>query len=70
MTHAEYLRRNRLVAKAVGAKANVEEILKHLSSLQNNPKWLVDELDGVLRRIEPLSDELAKHRDENPKPTF
>ena len=66
----EYLRRNNLVAKAAGARANVEHILSRLSHLQNRPKWLVRELEGVLWRIEPLSAELAAHRDESPKPTF
>ena len=70
MPHTEYLRRNKLVAKSIGAKANIEHILKHLEQIKNRPQWLVDELEGVLWRIEPLSSELAKHRDESPKPTF
>ena len=59
----EYLRRNLIVAKAVGAKAGVSKSLKRLEQMSRPPKWLVASLRGVLERQDPIPEELAKWRD-------
>ena len=59
----EYLRRNLIVAKSIGAKAGVSKSLKRLEQMSRPPKWLVESLQGVLVRQDPLPEELAKWRD-------
>lgn len=59
----EYLRRNLVVAKAVGAKAGVSKSLKRLEQMSRPPKWLVTSLRGALERADPLPAELARWRD-------
>jgi hypothetical protein len=64
MKHEEYLRRNLLVAKAEGAKANASVALKRLEMQTRPPKWLVDYLRGILERVAPLPAELALWRNQ------
>jgi hypothetical protein len=59
---SEYLRRNLLVCKAVGAHANAKAALKRLKAQKRPPKWLVGYLEGIISRTEPLSAALAHHR--------
>lgn len=59
----EYLRRNLIVAKAIGAKAGVSKSLKRLEQMSRPPKWLVESLAGVLKRQDCIPEELAKWRD-------
>jgi hypothetical protein len=59
----EYLRRNLIVAKAIGAKAGVSKSLKRLEQMSRAPQWLVTSLRGVLERQDPIPEELAKWRD-------
>jgi hypothetical protein len=58
----EYLRRNLLVAKAIGARANAGVALERLKSHKRSPKWLVDYLQGIVERCEPLPADLARWR--------
>ena len=60
----EYLRRNLVHASSVGARANLQWILKRLRERQHNPKWLMKALMGVGRRIGDLPEEIAKYRDQ------
>lgn len=59
----EYLRRNLLVAKAIGARANAGVALDRLSAHKRAPKWLLESLRGILERCEPLPHDLARWRD-------
>lgn len=61
--YEEYLRRNLLLAKAIGAKAGASTALKRLEMQTRPPKWLVNALRGILERCDPLPAELAKWRD-------
>ena len=58
----EYLRRNLLVCKAVGAHANATAALDRLRGLKRPPKWLVEYLEGIVKRCEPLPHDLAEWR--------
>lgn len=58
----EYLRRNMNVCKAVGAHANSKAALKRLQAQKRPAKWLVEYLEGIISRTEPLAHELAKYR--------
>jgi hypothetical protein len=62
----EYLRRNLIVAKAVGVKANTRSALQRLEQQAKPPRWLVLALRGILERAEPLPAELAKWRNTAP----
>lgn len=57
----EYLRRNLLVARAIGARAGVETIRNRLG--RRAPKWLREQLDAIETRVEPLPTDLARWRD-------
>lgn len=61
--YQEYLRRNLLHAKAIGAKANASTALKRLEMQTRPPQWLVNALRGILERVDPLPAELARWRD-------
>jgi hypothetical protein len=61
--YTEYLRRNLLVAKAIGARANAGVALERLQAHKRPPKWLVEYLRGIAERCEPLPADLAKWRD-------
>jgi hypothetical protein len=56
----EYLRRNLLVAKAIGARAKAGVALERLQAHKRPPKWLVEYLRGIAERCEPLPADLAK----------
>lgn len=60
--HEEYLRRNLMHAKACGAHANTSAALRRLEMQARPPRWLVKELEGIMRRLEPLPNELAQWR--------
>jgi hypothetical protein len=62
MAHEEYLRRNLLVCGAHGAKATASVALKRLEMQSRPPKWLVAYLRGILERVAPLPEDLAKWR--------
>lgn len=61
--YGEYLRRNLLVAKAIGARANAGVALDRLQTHRRPPKWLVEYLRGIAERCEPLPADLARWRD-------
>lgn len=58
----EYLRRNLLVCKAVGANANAKAALQRLQAQRRPAKWLVNYLQGIIDRTESLPGELACYR--------
>lgn len=60
----EYLRRNLLHCSSVGASANAKAALTRVLSWKHPPKWLVEQLTGVIERCEKVHPEMAKHRDE------
>ena len=60
----EYLRRNNLVAKSIGIQANANAALDRLNNQKRPPKWLINTLQGIIDRSEPLPSDLAKYRDE------
>ena len=60
----EYLRRNLIHSKAVGAMAGAQNSLKRLRRLKRAPKWLLASLEGVAERAEVVAREAAVHRDE------
>jgi hypothetical protein len=60
----EYARRKLLHAKAVGAHAKARAVWLRLRAQTRTPKWLVNELAGIVERIKPVADEMARHRDE------
>lgn len=61
---SEYLRRNLLVAKAVGARSYIPGARKRLLAMKRPPKWLLTILDGMDKRLEPLPAALADYRDQ------
>jgi hypothetical protein len=60
----EYLRRNLLHCKAVGAHANATAALARLYDQKRAPQWLMVYLAGIIERLDPVKDEMAKHRNE------
>lgn len=58
----EYLRRNMLVCKAVGAQSIAESILKRLAATKRPPAWLVQAVTGIHDRVAPLPRDLAAYR--------
>jgi hypothetical protein len=58
----EYLRRNRHVAAAIGARAAIDLALERLGGRPRTPQWLIDLLLSAHRRVEPLPAELAAWR--------
>jgi len=60
----EYLRRNLLVCKAVGAQAAALKILERMHGWQRAPKWLEKSVRDILERVTPLPHELAAYRDQ------
>lgn len=61
---AEYLRRNLLVCKAIGAQSYIPGARKRLLAMKRPPKWLLKMLDGMDERLEPLPKALADYRNE------
>jgi hypothetical protein len=62
MINPEYLRRNLLVCKAVGANANAKAALGRLKLQKSPPRWLMDSLQGIIDRTEELGPALACYR--------
>jgi len=62
----EYLRRNIVVASAVGAKASAEKSLARIQSWTHvsRRKWLEDNLTGEIERLDKVIPVLVAHRDE------
>lgn len=60
----EYLRRNKLLAAAEGAKAGASVSLKRLEMQKRPPKWLVASLRGIVDRADRVVQEMVRHRDE------
>lgn len=65
----EYLRRNMLAARAVGAHANASAALRRLNLNRRAPRWLKRCLAGIVLRTEDLGAEMARHRDEMGTPS-
>lgn len=63
----EYLRRNLLVCKAIGANANAKAALKRLQAQKRPPKWLAAYLQGIIERTEELGPALACYRSATPE---
>ena len=59
----EYLRRNLLVAKAIGIRANAEAAKARLLATKKPPRWMIDVLNGIVERAKPLPADLATFRD-------
>jgi hypothetical protein len=59
----EYLRRNLLVAKAIGIEAGAKAAIDRLNRTKKTPKWLITTLTGILERAKELPKDLAKYRD-------
>lgn len=66
MSPNEYLRRNIMVAKSCGAKAEVAISLRRLQSMRHAPKWLLTSLTEMQMRLDKIPDELAEWRDAAP----
>lgn len=62
----EYLRRNIVVAKACGLKAEVGITLLKLQNRRRVPKWLLASLAAMRGRAADLPSELAQWRDASP----
>lgn len=58
----EYLRRNLLVCKAVGANASAKAALKRLMVTKRPAQWMVECLRGIADRTEELGPALACYR--------
>lgn len=58
----EYLRRNLLVCRAIGANRNAKAALRRLQGQRRPAKWLVTYLQGIIDRTEGLPGELACYR--------
>jgi hypothetical protein len=58
----EYLRRNLLVCKAIGANANAKGALKRLKATKRPAQWMLDYLQGIIDRTEELGPALACYR--------
>lgn len=64
--HAEYLRRNLVHAGSVGVWAGIITASDRLKQMKRPPKWLVEQLDGLVERAEKASAELAQWRNAAP----
>lgn len=62
----EYLRRNLVIAKACGAKAESKITTDRLKNTKRVPKWLLASLAAMQVRIEEIPHELAQWRDAAP----
>ena len=64
MTHTdEYLRRNLLVAKAIGARSVIPGAAQRLMRMKRPPKWLLEAFAQIDVRLEPLPAALSEYRD-------
>jgi hypothetical protein len=60
----EYLRRNLLHCKSVGALANTRVALDRAKQVKRMPQWVLAALKSIEVRIEPVTHEMATHRNE------
>ena len=58
----EYMRRNLLCAKAIGAQAAIRKALEETEKLKRPPKRLIKRLRHALERLEDVPADLAQHR--------
>lgn len=69
--YVEYLRRNLLVAGAIGASAAADTALDRLRENKHAPKWLIDHLEAIKERTDKLPADLAAWRDlANDRPDY
>lgn len=69
--HQEYLRRNLLIAKAVGLNAEINVTTQRLRSIKRVPVWLFKSLTAMHERASDLPPDLASWRDSAPdKPNY
>ena len=62
--HAEYMRRNLQVCRAIGARAILQGALNHAETLSHRrPGWMRTALTSALERVDTLSADLARWRD-------
>lgn len=66
MAHDEYLRRNLLIAKAIGARAAANVALHRLKKMKNPPKWIIAAFEAVEVRTAELPPDLALWRNSAP----
>jgi hypothetical protein len=59
----EYLRRARLVDRAIRVKQSASHALKRLEQQTSPPQWLVASLRGILENADPLPADLKQWRD-------
>lgn len=62
--HREYLRRNVVVAKAVGVKCGLAVAINRMVLPKKYPKWLYEMLLREQDKMQSVVDEMVKHRDE------
>ena len=62
----EYLRRNLMVAKAIGARTYASNALKRVEQSSRPRRWLIAHLTGIVERMSGMEDELAKWRNAAP----
>ena len=60
--YAEYLRRNLIVAGAIGARAGCDTALERLRGQKGVPKWLIQQLESIRVRVHPTINELSAWR--------
>ncbi len=63
----EYLRRNLVLAKAIGVRAGIDDCLLRLMETERPSKWLLKILNSELEKTQEIINELVKHRDEYSK---
>jgi hypothetical protein len=66
MPHEEYLRRNLVIAKACGLKAEIKVTTQRLRQMRRVPQWLFKSLTAMHERAADLPPELARWRDASP----
>ena len=64
--HAEYLRRNLVVAGSIGASAGCRVILDRLSMQKRAPMWLVRQIEAIKERVDHSTPELCDWRAASP----
>ncbi len=60
--NTEYLRRNLVVAKAVGVREGLKYISNRLHDNKNSPLWLLAIVKNELAKTSDICIELARHR--------
>jgi len=63
-THAEYLRRNLIHCSSIGVRVGLSRVIDRLAATKRPPRWLMDELRGLLDRAGKLPPELAAWRNQ------